>query len=72
MKKCDTKTKKVSAYEQDKLDYIFGAGVMNYNDMVKFRNTNNLTINGVNGYHSELERYINHIAKGVSTNHLQA
>ena len=72
MKKCDTKAKKVSAYEQDKLDYIVGAGVMNYDDMVKFRNTNNLTINGVNGYHSELERYINHIAKGVSTNHLQA
>lgn len=31
-----------------------------------------MTINGVNGYHSELERYINKIAKGVSTNHLQA
>lgn len=72
MKKCDTKAKKVSAYEQDKLDYIVGAGVMNYDDMVKFRNINNLTINGVNGYHSELERYINHIAKGVSTYHLQA
>ena len=72
MKKCDTKKKKVSAYEQDKLDYVVGAGIMNYDKMVKFRETNKLTINGVNSYHSELERYINHIAKGVSTNHLQA
>ena len=72
MKKCDTKKKKVAAYEQNKLDYIVGAGIMNYDKMVEFKTTNKLTINGVNAYHSELERYINHIAKGVSTNHLQA
>lgn len=72
MKKCDTKAKKVNAYEQDKLDYIVGAGIMNYDAMNQFKKTNHLTINGVNGYHSELERYINHTAKGVSTNHLQA
>lgn len=72
MKKCDTKAKRVSAYEQDKLDYIVGAGIMNYDKMVRFREANKLTINGVNAYHSELERYINGIAKGVSTKHLQA
>lgn len=72
MKQCDTKAKKAAAYEQNKLDCVVGAGIMNYDKMVKFRNTNKLTINGVNGYHSELERYINHTAKGVSTNHLQA
>lgn len=72
MKKCSTKVQKVTAYEQNKLDYIVGAGIMNYDKMVNFRNTNKLTINGVNSYHSELERYINRIAKGVSTKHLQA
>ena len=72
MAKCNTQAKKVAAYEQDKLDYIVGAGIMSYNKMVSFRNINKLTINGVNAYHSELERYINHIAKGVSTKHLQA
>lgn len=72
MKFCDTKAKKIAAYELDKLDYIVGAGIMNYDQMVKFKKANGLTINAVNGYHSELERYINHIAKGVSTNHLQA
>ena len=72
IKKCDTKQKKVAAYEQDKLDYVVGAGIMNYDKMVNFKKLNKLTINTVNGYHSELERYINKIAKGVSTNHLQA
>ena len=72
MKKCTTKAQKVNAYENNKLDYIVGAGIMNYDKMVNFRNTNKLTINGINGYHAELERYINRIAKGVSTKHLQA
>lgn len=72
MKKCDTKAKKVAAYEVCKLDYIVGAGVFNYDNMVKFKKSHKLTINGINGYHAELERYINHIAKGVSTKHLQA
>lgn len=72
MKKLDTPAKKQYAYEQDKLDYIVGAGIMSYDKMVKFRNDNHLTINGVNSYHSELERYINRIAKGVSTKHLQS
>jgi transposase-like protein len=72
MDKCTTKLQKVAAYEQNKLDYITRAGVMHYDKMVNFRNTNKLTINGVNGYHSLLERYINHIAKGVSSKHLQA
>lgn len=45
---------------------------MNYDQMCRFKDANRLTINGVNAYHSELERYINRIAKGVSTNHLQA
>ncbi len=61
-----------SAYEQNKLDYVVEAGIMSYDKMCKFRDANKLTINGVNGYHSGLERYINRIAKGVSTNHLQA
>jgi hypothetical protein len=72
MDKCSSKAQKVAAYEDDKLDYIAGAGTMNYDKMVNFRDTNKLTINGVNGYHSGLERYINRIAKGVSTKHLQA
>lgn len=72
MKKCSSKAQKVAAYEQNKLDYIVGAGIMNYDKMVNFKNTNKLTINGVNGYHSGLENYINHVAKGVSTKHLQA
>lgn len=72
MKNCKTKAQKVAAYEQNKLDYVVGAGIMSYDQMVKFKKANHLTINGVNGYHSELERYINHIAKGVSTKHLQA
>lgn len=72
MKKCNTKAKKVAAYEVDKLDYIAGVGVFHYDHMVKLKKTHKLTINGVNGYHAELERYINHIAKGVSTKHLQA
>ena len=70
--KCKTKAQKQRAYEQDQLDYVVGAGVMSYEKMCKFRNANKLTINNVNGYHSGLERYINHIARGVSTNHLQA
>lgn len=57
MKKCNTKQKKVAAYEQDKLDYIVGAGIMNYDQMVSFKKTNNLNINTINSYHSELERY---------------
>lgn len=72
MKKCATKSQEVNAYENNKLDYIVGAGIMNYDKMVNFRNTNKLTINGINGYHAELERYINRIAKGASTKHLQA
>ena len=72
MAECNTKAKKVRAYEQDKLDYITGAGIMSYDKMVQFRNSHKLTINGINGYHSELERYINRMAKGVSTKHLQA
>ncbi|MDY4230789.1 MAG: hypothetical protein SOX74_01720 [Candidatus Faecousia sp.] len=69
---CDTAKKKQAAYEQNKLDYIVGAGIMSYDKMCKFRNDNKLTINAVNGYHSGLERYINYIARGVSTKHLQA
>jgi len=72
MDKCSTKVQKAADYEQNKLDYIVGAGIMYYDKMVNFRDTNKLTINGVNGYHSRLENYINHIAKGVSTKHLQA
>ena len=72
MKKCKTKAQKVAAYEQNKLEYVVGAGIMNYDKMVNFRLTNKLTINGVNGYHAGLQRYINQIAKGVSTKHLQA
>ena len=70
--KCETDKQKQLAYEQDKLDYVVGAGIMSYQDMLKFRNAHKLTINGVNGYHSNLERFINHIARGVSTKHLQA
>ena len=70
--KCPSKAQKVAAYEVGKLDYIVGAGVMNYDKMLNFRDTNKLSINSVNAYHSGLERYINHIAKGVSTKHLQA
>lgn len=69
---CDTARKRQLAYEQNKLDYIVGAGIMSYDKMVNFRNKNKLTINDVNSYHSELDRYINGIAKGVSTKHLQA
>lgn len=72
MKKCSTKAKRIAAYEQDKLEYIVGAGIMHYDKMLNFKRTNKLTINGINGYHSELERYINRIAKGVSTKHLQS
>lgn len=72
MKQCTTKAQKVAAYEQGKLEYVVGAGVMNYEKMVNFRRKNKLGINAVNGYHAELQRYINHIAKGVSTKHLQA
>ena len=72
MKKCDTKAKRVSAYEQSKLDYVVGAGIMSYEKMCSFRDINKLTINKVNAYHNELERYINRVAKGVSTKHLQA
>jgi ribosomal protein L37AE/L43A len=72
IKKCTTKAQRVAAYEQNKLDYVVGAGIMHYDKMINFRKTNKLTINGINGYHAELERYINHIAKGVSTKHLQA
>jgi len=70
--KCDTATKRQSAYEQNKLDYVTECGIMSYQKMCKFRDANNLTINGVNAYHSELKRYIDHMAKGVSTKHLQA
>jgi len=72
MKQCKTKAQRVSAYEQNKLDYIVGAGIMHCDKMVNFRKVNKLTINGINGYHTELERYINRISKGVSTKHLQA
>lgn len=72
LKKANTPSKRQAAYEQDKLDYICGAGVMSYAKMVRFRNANHLTINDVNSFHNELERQINRIAKGVSTNHLQA
>ncbi len=70
--KCDTPAKLQAAYEQDKLDYVVGVGVMSYDKMVKFRDSNGLTINGVNAYHSGLERHINSFARGVSTNHLQS
>ncbi len=72
IEKCKSAKARQTAYEQNKLDYVVGAGIMSYDKMCKFRDANKLTINGVNGYHSGLERYINRIAKGVSTKHLQA
>lgn len=72
IQKCDTQDKLNYAYEQNKLDYIVGMGVMSYKKMCKIKRQFNLNINKVNSYHSELERLINNIAKGVSTKHLQS
>ncbi len=72
IKKCNSDRAKQAAYEQGKLDYLIGVGIMHYKQMCAFRDKHNLSIGIVNAYHSELERYINHIAKGVSTKHLQS
>ena len=72
IKKCKTDKQLQSAYEQDKLDYIVGKGVLTYKQMQKVKKQYGLTINRVNAFHSELERIINRIAKGVSTKHLQS
>lgn len=72
IKKCKTDKQLQSAYEQDKLDYIVGKGILTYKQMQKVKKQYGLTINRVNAFHSELERIINRIAKGVSTKHLQS
>lgn len=72
IQKCDTPDKFKSAYEQDKLDYIVGMGIMSYNKMCKVKAQYGLTINRVNAYHNELERLVNGTVKGVSTKHLQS
>ena len=72
IKDCDTPAKLQYAYEQNKLDYVVGAGIMSYDKMCRFKKAHHLTINGVNAYHNDMERLINRIAKGVSTKHLQS
>ena len=72
IKDLDTDDKKQYAYEQDKLDYIVGKGIMSYKAMCKMKKKHKLGLNRVNAYHNELERLINRVAKGVSTKHLQS
>lgn len=72
IKDLDTDDKKQYAYEQDKLDYIVGKGIMSYKAMCKMKKKHMLGLNRVNAYHNELERLINRVAKGVSTKRLQS
>ena len=56
--------------ENDLLDYVEGAGILTYKQMNELKKEKHLTINGVNGFHSELRRYIDNIERGVSTKFL--
>lgn len=68
--KCKNEKALIRAYENDLLDYVEGAGILTYKQMNKLKKEKHLTINGVNGFHSELRRYIDNIERGVSTKFL--
>ena len=67
--KCKNEKALIRAYENDLLDYV-GAGILTYKQMNELKKEKHLTINGVNGFHSELRRYIDNIERGVSTKFL--